>query len=137
MIAEEGSVIQPVRKSPFLLKTISILIFVEGVIGFLFFTTILIYQSFNSDFLSGWEYGQYSGSSLYLILSMYSVVHLGLILSSVLLLKYFNKGILLLILSISILVLTSFLLHWEMNWVGLLAGFLVLFLLLLFHKSFR
>jgi len=133
----EDSIIQPFKRTPFLLKVISLVIMVEGIIGFLFFATILVYQLLNPEFLSGWGYGHYSGSSLYLILSMYAVIHLGMVLSSILLLKQNRKGLYLLILSIGLLTLSSYLLHGELNWLGVIAGFILLTLLLFFVKSLK
>ncbi len=133
----EESIIQPFKRTPFLLKVISLVIMVEGIIGFLFFAAILVYQLLNPGFLSGWGYGHYSGSSLYLILLMYVVIHLGMVLSSILLLKQNRKGLYLLILSIGLLILSSYLLHGELNWLGVFAGFTLLTLLLFFVKSLK
>lgn len=137
MTVLEESIIKPITKASFFLKIISIIIIVEGVLGFLFFTSITLYQAFNTDFLSGWEYGNYSGASLYTILIMFSLMHLGLIFSGILLTKNMKRGILVFILSAGLLMITSFLLHWELNWIGVVSGLFVLLLMLLFGKLFR
>lgn len=138
MVTEENVVIQPVKKStPFLLKVVSVLLLIEGVIGFLFFTVVMVYQYANPEFLSGWGYGHYSGSALYLILSIYSMVHLGLILSAFLILNRKKQGIYILTLSLFVLEILSFLLYDEVNWVGLAAGLTIIVVMLLFWKSFE
>lgn len=138
MVTEENVVIQSVKKStPFLLKVVSILLLIDGVIGFLFFTVVMAYQYTNPEFLSGWGYGQYSGSLLYLILSIYIMVHLGLILSAFLILNRKKQGIYILTLSLFVLEILSFLLYDEINWVGLAAGLTIIVVTLLFWKSFK
>ncbi len=134
----ENLITQSVIKStPFLLKVVAVLLLIEGVIGFLFFTVVLFYQYINADFLSGWGYGQYSGTNLYLILSVYSIVHLGLILSAILILKRKKQGIYILILSLFVLTITSFLLHGEVNWVGIGIGMAITVVILFYWKSFK
>ena len=133
----EESVIQLFKRPPFLLKVISSIIIVEGSIGFLFFTAIIVYQLLNPGLLSGWGYGHFSGGSLYLILSMYVVIHLGMILSSILLFRQDRKGLFIYILSVGSLIFTSYLLHTELNWMGVFIGFTLLILLLFFAKSLK
>lgn len=136
MTAIEESINLKVKKVPLLLKIISTIIIVEGVLGFLFYTGILIYYFIDPLFISNWGYGQFSGSFLVLILLMYSILHFGLVLSAYYLLNLNKKGIYLILLSIIILLATGFLLHNSINWLGLIAAFFVLILLSYYVKSF-
>jgi hypothetical protein len=124
------------KKAPFLLKAISVLIIVEGLLGFLFFFSILIYQLFNPDFLSNWGYGDYSGNFLFMLLAMYSIVHLGLALSGFYILSLHKNGIYILLLSIIILLATSYIIQGEFNWLGLIIGFIVFIYLSYFIRLF-
>lgn len=134
---EETPVIQAVTKKPFLVTVISMVIIVEGSIGFLFFTTILLYQIIHPDFLSGWGYENYSGKSLYLLLSIYAIVHLGLIWCALLIQKLKIKGILIFFLCIGLLITIGYLLYSKLSWIGIFAG-IMLFLTLLIHvKRFK
>jgi len=136
MSEENLSTISKTKKIPLFLKAISVLIVVEGGIGFLFFFSILIYQLFNPDFLSNWGYGNYSGSYLFMLLAMYAIVHLGLSLSGFYLLNLHKNGIYILLLSVIILLATSYIIQGEFNWLGLITGFLVFIYLSYFIKLF-
>jgi hypothetical protein len=136
MATAEESIIQENRSIPLLLKVIATIIIIEGALGFLFFTIILIYQLYYPDFLENWGYGNYSGNFINLIIVLYAVIHFGLILSAYYLLKLSKKGIYLILLSILMLLATGFLLHNFINWMGLIAAFLVLILLSYYVKSF-
>lgn len=137
MTTLEESIIQQDRKIPLLLKVISTIIMLEGILGFLFFSIILIYQLFNPDFISNWDYGHYSGSFLNVILIIYAIVHFGLVISAYYLLKLDKKGIYIVLLSITILLAASYLLHNQINWLGLMTGIFVLILLSYYVKSFK
>jgi len=136
-MSEEELVVKTEKRVPFLLKVISTLIIVEGTLGFLFFLSILIYQFLNPGFLSNWGYGNYSGNFLFMLLAMYSIVHLGLMLSGFYLLNLNKNGIYILLLSIVILLATSFIIQREFNWLGLAAGILVFIYLSSFVRSFN
>lgn len=126
-----------VKRTPFLLRAISILIIVEGFVGFFFFLSILVYQLFNPDFLANWGYGNYSGNFLFMLLAMYAIVHLGLALSGFYLIKRHKNGIYVLLLSIIILLATSYIIQGKFNWLGLIIGFVVMIYLSYFVKSFN
>lgn len=136
MSEEKLSIALKNKKAPLLLKAIAVLIIVEGSVGFLFFFSILIYQVFNPDFLANWGYGNYSGNLLFMLLAMYSIVHLGLALSGIYILNLHKNGIYILLLSVIILLATSYIIQGEFNWIGLVAGFLVFIYLSYFIRLF-
>ena len=132
----EDPVGQIVKKYPLLVRVVLILIILEGFLGFMFFTGILVYQLLNPDFLNNWNFGDFSGIGLLLVLFIFSTMHLGLIIGGIMAMNRNKKGLYIIFLSIVILILLSYFLQWKVNWIGVFAGVLVLLILSFYRKSF-
>lgn len=125
------------KKTPYILRVLAIFILVLGVIGFLFYSAVLAYQIFDSDFLADWSYSNFSGTTIILILVLQEVVHFGLVLSAILLLKGKRQGLFIFIVSYGIIVALGYLLHDVFGWFGLGLGFLMATIMTLYYKRLK
>ena len=79
-------------KKPYLLMVSAIMILIMGIVGLGFFITATIYQYYNPQFLidSSDIFDQYNNLNLYVILL--TILHFGLIISALLIIKLKKSG---------------------------------------------
>lgn len=137
MLKQEDIKARIITGIPLLIKAVSMLLIVEGALGLLFFSSIFFYQAFHPGFIGNWGFENYSGPMLYLILALFASVHGGLIVGGIYLIRLNRKGVYITLLSILVLVFMSFWLNGQLDWMGMIAGILVLILLSYFVKYFN
>ena len=128
--------IKPIdTRVPFLLKVVVILTLVYGIMGTLFYATMLIYQLFDRNFLIDWEYNGFEGVTIIFFLIMQAGLHGGLVLSGVQLIKLKRSGFYIFALSYFLLTAISFLMGYEYGWINTFIGLFVFVMLLIYLKK--
>lgn len=123
------------RGYPFLLRLVVIFILVESAIGFLFFFMALVYRMADSDFLLEIKYKGLSGNSFLWFLTLLALLHLGLMLSSILMLRKKIKGFYLYLITLPILIVISFYSENEISYVAPILGLFSILIIFINRKS--
>jgi hypothetical protein len=123
------------RGYPFLLRFVVIFILVESSIGFLFFFMALFYRVADSDFLLEIKYKGLSGNSFLWFLTLLALLHAGLMLSSILMLRKKIKGFYLYLITLPILIVISFYSENEISYLAPILGLFSFFIIFINRKS--
>ncbi len=128
---------QTKKSAPILVKISAIIILVVSIIGFLFFTTVSLYQLFNPEFLQKFSINnsQYPHLNAYVIIQ--SILHLGMFVSSLLILKLKKIGLLLFLLVISSIFIIEILLGNEFLISQIALGGLISIIMVSFYRKFE
>lgn len=118
----------------FFLRVAAILILVTGIIGALFYLFAAVFQLSGLDYLFNIDYKGFSGISFYLILYMQIVLNLGLILSSILLLRLKKSGIYIFTSTFIVMSLVNYFLQGDKNFAIPIIG-LSLIVIIFLHKG--
>lgn len=132
-MASHGTINITSRRLPFLLKAAAIYILIYSIFGILFFATVLFYQLIDRNFLIDWKYNGFNGVTIIIYLMLQAVLHGGLFMSSIQILKHKKTGFYIFTISFIILTALSFFINYEFGLVTSIIGFLV-FIALLIHK---
>lgn len=130
----EESIEKLSKKTPFILKLVALVILVEGLIGFLFYSAVLIYQIFDPRLLSDWGYNYYSGNTMIWLLFLQDMAHLGLIISAVLLLRGKRTGYFVSLLTFCFTAILWYVIHLENGWFGTIAALFMAIILTIYYK---
>lgn len=123
------------RGYPFFLRFVVIFILVESSFGFLFFFSALMFRLADSDFLLEIEYKGLSGIGFLLFLTLLTLLHAGLLLSSVLMLRKKIRGFYLYLLTLPILLAISYFSENEIGFLAPTLGLLSIFIIFINRKS--
>ena len=128
---------QTEKNIPILVKISAIIILVVSIIGFLFFATVSLYQLFNPEFLQkiSINNSQYPYLSAYVIIQ--SILHLGMFVSSLLIIKLKKTGLLLFLLVISSIFIIEILLGNEFLISQIALGSLISIVMVSFYRKFE
>jgi hypothetical protein len=123
------------RGYPFLLRFVVIFILVESSLGFLFFFLALLFRMTDSEFLLEIEYKGLSGNNFLLFLSLLTILHAGLIFSSILMLRRKIKGFYLYAITLPVLIAISYYSEHEVGYLAPILGFLSILIIFFNRKS--
>jgi len=123
------------RGYPFLLRLVVIFILVESIIAFLFFFLALIFRLADSNFLLEIEYKGLSGTGFLLFLSLLTLLHAGLFLSALLMLRKKRKGFYLYLITLPILIAISYYSENEIGYIALILSVLSILIIFINRKS--
>jgi hypothetical protein len=120
---------------PFFLRVVSIIIMVTGFVGVVFYLLVAIYQIADRNFLYELKYKGFSGIGYYTILLTQLALNIGLIVSSMLLLKLRRVGLYLFIISYIVFAFLSYLLQDDYGWTIPVVGMALLIVIALHYKK--
>lgn len=120
---------------PFFLRFVVIFILIVSLFGFLFFLFALIFRMMDSNFLLEIEYKGLSGNNFLLFLTLLTVLHAGLFLSAVLMLRRKIKGFYLYAITLPILIVISFYSENEIGYLAPILGVLSILVIFFNRKS--
>lgn len=123
------------RGYPFFLRFVVIFILVESIFGFLFFFSALMFRIADSSFLLEIEYKGLSGTGFLLFLTLLALLHAGLMLSSILMLRKKIKGFYLYLITLPILIVISFYSENEISYLAPILGLLSFLVIFINRKS--
>ncbi len=128
---------QTKKSAPILVKISAIIILVVSIIGFLFFTTVSLYQLFNPEFLQNFSINnsQYPYLNAYVIIQ--SILHLVMFVSSLLIINLKKIGLLLFLLVISSIFIIEILLGNEFLISQIALGGLISIIMVSFYRKFE
>jgi hypothetical protein len=123
------------NSTPILIRISAIIILVVSIIGFLFFVTASIYQLFNPDFLQkiSINNSQYSNLNTYVIVQ--SILHLGMFVSSLLILKLKKSGLFLFLFIITSIFIVEIISGSEFLISQITLGILISIIMILFYRK--
>ena len=121
-------------RTPLLLRIVSIVILVEGVLGLLFFISAGIFKLYDKEFAGSLDLGGYSSNfySFYIILHI--AIFLGFVISAIYLLKSKRIGFNLFIISYIVLAGINFYMNDTIAWASIVIGLGFLAVLMYFKK---
>ena len=131
---ETSNTIHAKQDIPILLKISAVLIIIMSITGFLFFAIATLYQFYDTQFLKdiNIKNSLYPNLRLYVIIQ--SILHVGMLISALLILKLKKSGLYLL-LTIFIALLTSeFVFENNLNLVHLIVGIFISFIIVVFYR---
>jgi hypothetical protein len=123
------------RGYPFFLRLVVIFILVESIFGFLFFFSALMFRLGDSDFLLEIAYKGLSGTGFLLFLTLLTLLHAGLMLSSILMLRKKIRGFYLYLITLPILIVISFYSENEIGFLAPILGLISILVIFLNRKS--
>jgi len=128
---------QTKKSIPILVKISAIIILVVSIIGVLFFATVSLYQLFNPEFLQKFSINnsQYPYLNAYVIIQ--SILHLGMLVSSLLIIKLKKIGLILFLLVISSIFIIEILLGNEFLISQITLGGLISIVMITFYRKFE
>ena len=123
------------RGYPFFLRFVVIFILVIGAFGFLFFFSALMFRLADSGFLLEVAYKGMSGAGFLWFLSLLALLHAGLLLSSIQMLRKKIRGFYLYLLTLPILIVISFYSENEISYLAPVLGIFSIFIIFMNRKS--
>ena len=128
---------QTKKSIPILVKISAIIILVVSIIGVLFFATVSLYQLFNPEFLQKFSINnsQYPYLNAYVIIQ--SILHLGMLVSSLLIIKLKKIGLILFLLVISSIFIIEILLGNEFLISQITLGGLISIVMITYYRKFE
>ncbi len=125
------------QKIPILIRISSLIILVMGIVGLLFFVFVGIYQYYNPEFLKSIsaDSGKYLHLNWYIIILL--ILHIGIIISSLLIIKLKRTGIYLFLSVFFAMVVTEFIFDNKLILYYLVGGLFIVFIIILYYRRFK
>ena len=125
------------QKIPILIRISSLIILVMGIVGLLFFVFVGIYQYYNPEFLKSIsaDSGKYLHLNWYIIILL--ILHIGIIISSLLIIKLKRTGIYLFLSIFFAMVVTEFIFDNKLILYYLVGGLFIVFIIILYYRRFK
>jgi drug/metabolite transporter (DMT)-like permease len=125
------------QKIPILIRISSLIILVMGIVGLLFFVFVGIYQYYNPEFLKSIsaDSGKYLHLNWYIIILL--ILHIGIIISSLLIIKLKRTGIYLFLSVFFAMLLTEFIFDNKLILYYLVGGLFIVFIIILYYRRFK
>jgi len=110
---------------PFQIKVSILIIIVTSIVGILYYSTVIIYQLYNPEFLNnlGFKNDQYSSLNAFVIIQ--AILHIGLLLSALLIYKLKKSGLYLYFISFFALLSTEIIYDGEFILAHIIMGLLI------------
>jgi len=110
---------------------------VMGIVGLLFFVFVGIYQYYNPEFLKSIsaDSGKYLHLNWYIIILL--ILHIGIIISSLLIIKLKRTGIYLFLSVFFAMVVTEFIFDNKLILYYLVGGLFIVFIIILYYRRFK
>jgi hypothetical protein len=123
--------------TPFIYRVVIIITIVGGVLGLLFFSSVLFFQIDGSNFPGYFQYNDPTGIVFTIFLILQIAIHIGFIFSAIQLIKNKKAGVYIYALCI-ILFITSRLYYSEsLVFIEIFSGLILLFLMMLSWKKLK
>ena len=125
------------KVTPFIFRVVIIFTLVGGILGLLFFLSVLFFQIDGSNFPGNFEYKDETGIVFKVFLVLQIIIHIGFILSAVQLLKNKKAGVYYYTICIILFIISRLYYPESLVLIESLVGLILLFLMLLSWKKLK
>ena len=125
------------KVTPFIFRVVIIFTFIGGIIGLLFFLSVLFFNIDGSNFPNYFQYKDETGVVFKVFLVFQIIIHIGFIFSAVQLLKNKKAGVYLYVLCVTLFIISRLFYSQSLVFIESIAGLILLFLMLLSWKKLK